>query len=59
MSRTLTDHRASVVTTGGRYPHRGACTCGWQSAWGYVAEHAAQAMADDHVKTAHSAEVSR
>lgn len=30
------------------YPHRATClTCGWVSR-GYVARHAAQAMADDH-----------
>lgn len=29
------------------YPWRAACDCGWRS-WGYVAEHAAQQLADAH-----------
>lgn len=31
-----------------RYPYAAVCRCGWRSR-GYVREHAAQAMADDHV----------
>lgn len=34
------------------YPYRASCQCGWQSL-GYVAQHAAHNMADDHRKTVH------
>lgn len=40
-------HDVAVTLTGGRYPFRPTCSCGW-GARGYVAEHAAQAVADDH-----------
>lgn len=43
-------HVAAVALTGGRYPFRPACSCGWTAPWGYVAEHAAQAVADDHAE---------
>lgn len=43
-------HVVSVVWKGGRYPHQPVCSCGW-SAWGYVAVHAAQILADDHAAT--------
>lgn len=33
--------------SGERYPWRAVCPCGWASI-GYVREHAAQIMADDH-----------
>ena len=47
-----TRHRPFVKRLGGlRYPFRPACSCGWEHAVGYVAEHAAQSMADDHVLT--------
>ncbi|MDE1673787.1 hypothetical protein [Nocardia gipuzkoensis] len=48
-------HTPTVVRAGGRYPYRGACTgCDWQSARGYVAEHAARDMAEDHVEKSSS-----
>lgn len=44
---TTTAHRPSVLVTGGRYPFRPTCPCGWES-WGYLTEQAAQNVADDH-----------
>lgn len=44
-------HEALVRQVGGRYPFRPACSCGWMHPIGYVAAHAAQIMADDHVAT--------
>lgn len=41
-------HSVSVAATPGRYPYRPVCTCGEQFR-GYVARHAAQAVADAHV----------
>lgn len=41
-------HDAAVTFTGGRYPHRPTCSCGWTTTWGYLTEHAAQCVADDH-----------
>ena len=42
-----------TITDDGRhgYPYRAQCVCGWQSNT-YAAEHAAQAMADDHIRRA-------
>lgn len=40
-------HSVRVEVVGGRYPFRPVCTCG-ASFWGYVAEHAAQGIADAH-----------
>lgn len=39
--------QVAVTFAGGRYPWRPSCSCGWTS-WGYVAEHAAQGLADAH-----------
>ena len=47
----MTDHSVAVTFTGGRYPFRPTCSCGWTT-WGYVAAHAAQDMADDHEENA-------
>jgi hypothetical protein len=44
-------HSATVVLRGGRYPFLPTCSCGWVTR-GYVAEHAAQLMADDHEEAA-------
>lgn len=43
-------HETSVdwVPNNHGYPFRATCTCGWQSL-GYVARHAADAMAEDHL----------
>lgn len=41
-------HAAGVAVVAERYPFRPVCSCGWAAAWGYVAEHAAQLMADAH-----------
>lgn len=41
-------HRVAVTFTGGRYPHRPTCSCGWATTWGYLTEFAAQVVADDH-----------
>lgn len=35
------------LVPGARYPWRASCACGWASR-GYVAEHAARLMAEDH-----------
>jgi len=43
----MTTHAVAVTLTGGRYPFRPTCSCGWVTR-GYVAEHAARAVADDH-----------
>lgn len=44
----VTAHAAAVALTGGRYPFRPTCTCGWE--WrGYVSEHAAQSIIDAHL----------
>lgn len=41
--------RASVeVRPAARYPYVPACSCGWTT-WGYVAQHAAQGLADAHM----------
>jgi hypothetical protein len=40
-------HRVAVTFTGGRYGYTPTCSCGWITR-GYVAEHAAKAVADDH-----------
>ena len=40
-------HAVAVVLTGGRYKFQPTCTCGWVTR-GYVAEHAARLVADDH-----------
>jgi hypothetical protein len=42
-----TTHHVAVALTGGRYGYVPTCSCGWTTR-GYVAEHAAQTMADDH-----------
>lgn len=57
MTTTLASsaHAAIVTEAGGRYPWKPSCTCGW-STWGYVAEHAAQLVADSHVLEAELAE---
>ena len=43
------EHVVSVETVPSRYPYRPACSCG-QPFRGYVAQHAAQDMADAHVR---------
>ncbi|ADD45887.1 hypothetical protein [Stackebrandtia nassauensis] len=44
-----TTHKTTVEYDGTRrYPWLPTCTCGEQF-WGYVAEHAAQAIVDEHV----------
>jgi hypothetical protein len=40
-------HRVAVTREGGRYPFRPTCSCGWVTR-GYVAEHAARLVAEDH-----------
>lgn len=48
----MTDqHRVAVTFTGGRYGYAPTCSCGWVTR-GYVAEHAARAVADDHKESA-------
>lgn len=42
------DHYVAVTFTGGRYPHTPTCSCGWEHAWGFVAAHAAQIVAEAH-----------
>jgi hypothetical protein len=44
-------HAVAVALTGGRYGYTPTCSCGWVTR-GYVAEHAARAVADDHKETA-------
>jgi hypothetical protein len=46
----MSGHGVSVgwVPDNHGYPYRATCSCGWQSRT-YVARHAAQMMADDHV----------
>jgi len=46
---TTTAHSVAVAFTGGRYPHRPTCSCGWAT-WGYLTKQAAQNVADDHEK---------
>jgi len=41
-------HDVAVVFTGGRYPHRPTCSCGWETTWGYLTAIAAQVVVDDH-----------
>lgn len=36
------------IWAAGRYPFVPACTCGWRAQRGYMAEHAAQLVADAH-----------
>lgn len=44
-----TTHNVEVGLLGSaRYPYRAVCSCGWESPT-YVAAHAAQGMADDHL----------
>lgn len=43
----MTAHVIAVTFTGGRYLFRPTCSCGWFTR-GYIAEHAARLMADDH-----------
>lgn len=45
-------HAPGVQRVGGRYPYLPVCGCGWKHTVGYVAEHAAQSMADDHAAKA-------
>lgn len=45
-------HTVSVALEVGRYNYRAVCSCGWRSGRAYVADHAAQIMADDHKATA-------
>jgi len=47
----MTNHSVAVTFTGGRYPFRPTCSCGWAT-WGYVSAHAAQDVADDHKESA-------
>ena len=47
----MTTHSVAVTFTGGRYGYVPTCSCGWVTR-GYVAEHAAQAVADDHEERA-------
>ena len=42
-----TTHSVAVTLSGGRYPHRPTCSCGWVT-WGYLTQQAAQDVADDH-----------
>lgn len=45
-----TGHEVKVaVDSTARYPYRAVCTCSWTSR-GYVRNHAAQTMADDHLE---------
>jgi hypothetical protein len=44
---TTTTHTPMVTIAAGRYPYRPSCSCGWTT-WGYVADHAARAMAEAH-----------
>lgn len=44
-------HDVAVALTGGRYGYTPTCSCGWVTR-GYIAEHAAQAVADDHKENA-------
>jgi hypothetical protein len=44
---TSAAHSVAVTLSGGRYGYVPTCSCGWVTR-GYVAEHAAQLMADDH-----------
>ena len=46
--RTAAEHAVKVVNVGGRYPYRARCSCGWETPWGYVAEHAAADMGKYH-----------
>ena len=42
-------HTPGVLeVTGRRYPFRAICSCGWEHPVGYVAAHAAYAIAEDH-----------
>lgn len=47
-----TAHRPSVLVTGGRYPFRPTCSCGWAT-WGYLTKAAAQNVAGDHEERTH------
>lgn len=47
----MTAHHVAVTLTGGRYGYTPTCSCGWVTR-GYVAAHAAQAVADDHEENA-------
>jgi hypothetical protein len=42
-----TTHHVAVTLMGGRYPFVPVCSCGWTTR-GFVADHAAQTLADDH-----------
>lgn len=48
MESTL-KHEARVEIVGGRYPFRPVCSCG-ASFWGYVAQHAAENVAESHAR---------
>ncbi|QGJ94872.1 hypothetical protein SEA_REDWATTLEHOG_9 [Gordonia phage RedWattleHog] len=41
-------HAVTVENVGGRYPYRARCSCGWETPWGYAAEHAAADMGKYH-----------
>lgn len=38
----------TIRREGERYPWRAVCACGWEHGRGYVAQHAAQQIADAH-----------
>lgn len=44
-------HLVAVALTGGRYGYVPTCSCGWVTR-GYVAEHAARSVANDHKENA-------
>ena len=42
-------HLVVITCEAARYPFRARCSCTWRTDWGYMASHAAQLLADEHV----------